>query len=141
MQTMRSHAPGVDAIVGYAADGRGSGVAYARLSLGRSRRLLRVGFRVGSAAPFPERAVGYAALTAVTRVLCRRGFREVRFALADADFVEEIASGRGVGETLVLPYVRLRCALNSLITFDVRTAPTDDLTQRARAEAALNVAA
>jgi hypothetical protein len=140
MQTMRSPDPGVDAIVGYAADGRGSGIAYARLSLGRSRRFLRVGFRVG-APPFSERAVGYAALTAVTRVLCRRGFREVRFVLADADFVEEIASGRGIGETLVIPYVRLRCTLNSLIKFSVRVAPTDDLTQRARAEVALNVAA
>ncbi|MGB8908813.1 MAG: hypothetical protein WCC84_08700 [Candidatus Cybelea sp.] len=141
MQTMRSPDPGVDAIIGYAADGRGSGIAYARLSLGRSRRLLRVSFRVGAASPFPERAVGYAALTAVTQVLCRRGFREVRFVLADTDFVEEIASGRGVGETLVIPYVRLRCTLNSLIKFSVRAAPTDDLTQRARAEVALNVAA
>jgi hypothetical protein len=141
MRTMRSPDPGIDAIVGYAAGERGNGIAYARLSLGRSRRLLRVDFRVGPVVPFPERAVGYAALTAVTRVLCRRGFREVRFVLADADFVEEIASGRGVGETLVIPYVRLRCTLNSLIKFGVRAAPTDDLTQRARAEVALNVAA
>jgi hypothetical protein len=141
MRTMRSPDPSVDAVVGYAADGRGNGVAYARLSLGRARRILRVAFRVDSPAPFPERAIGYAALTTVIHALSKRGFQQVRFALADADFVEEIASGRGVGEPLVIPYVRLRCALNSLARFSVRTTPTDDLTQRARAEAALNVAA
>lgn len=141
MQTTRGAAHRVEATVGYAADQRGMGVAYARLSLGRSQRLLRVGFRVALPAPFSERAAGYAAVTAVTRILCKRGFREVRFVLADEDFVEEIATGRDVAQTLVIPYVRLRCALNTLLKFGVRASPTDDLTQRARAEVALNVAA
>jgi hypothetical protein len=141
MRTMRSPNPGLDAVVGYALGAYGSGVAYVRLSLGRSRRLLRVAFRVPSAAAIPERAVGYAALTAVTRILCKRGFLDVRYVLADVDFVEEIAGGHDIGEALVIPYVRLRCALNSLSKFSVRAGATDDLTQRARAEAALNVAA
>lgn len=141
MRTTRSAGPGVEAMVGYAADQRGMGVAYARLTIGRARRLLRVGFRVTLTAPFTERAAGYAALTEVTRVLFKRGFREVHFVLADEEFVEEIATGRDVAQALVIPYVRLRCALNTLLTFGVRAGPTDDLTQRARAEAALNVAA
>jgi hypothetical protein len=140
MRTMRSSDPAVEAAVGYAVNERGTGLAYARLTRPGARQLLRVGFRVAAPAS-SDRATGYTALTAVVRALCKRGFREVRFTLDDAQFVEEIATGRGVGEMLVLEYVRLRCALNSLAKFAVQAGATDDLTQRARAEVALNLAA
>lgn len=130
----------MEATVGYAADERGRGIAYARVSGSRSRQLLRVEFRV-AVRPLTDRAVDYAALTAVARSLARRGFREVTFVVADANFADEIATGRGVSDGLVLSYVGLRCALNALATFHLRTASTDELTQRARAEATLNVAA
>jgi hypothetical protein len=128
------------ATVGYAADERGNGLAYARLTSVRSRRVLRVGFRV-TARPLTDRAIAYAALTAVTQALSRRGFRNVRFVVGDAQFADEVATGHGVCERLVLSYVALRCALNSLAGFGVRPGATDELTQRARAEVTLNVAA
>jgi hypothetical protein len=139
MGTKRGAGPAVEATVGYAADERGYGLAYARLTGEHARRVLRVGFTCQS--PTPERGVAYAALTAVTRALGRRGFGNVRFVVRDREFVDEIATGRGVADTLALAYVRLRCALNALAAFAVRTGDTDELTQRARAEVTLNVAA
>ena len=141
MRKTRSPDPVVEALVGYSADAQGKGVAYARLTGRRARQLLRVSFRVGAPRPFPDRAVAYAALTAIARVLSRRGAREVRFLVADGEFVEEVASGRGISHSLAMSYVRLRCALNALAKYAMQPARTDDLTQRARAEVALNVAA
>lgn len=130
----------MEATVGYAADERGNGLAYARLNGARSRRLLRVGFRVGTR-PVTPRATGYAALTAVSQALCRHGFKSVRFVLSDEEFAAEIATGRNVTDELQLAYVALRCALNALTSFAVDSGGTDELTQRARAEVMLNVAA
>jgi hypothetical protein len=141
MSAARSSEPALEAILGYAADSRGNGVLYAHLSGARAKRLVRLSFRVGVAPPFSDRAIGYAALTALCRALRKRGVREAHFVLADSSFVDEIATGREVGETMAIPYVRLRCVLNTFAKFGVRTGATDDLTQRARAEAALNVAA
>lgn len=138
---MRSSDPVIEATIGYAADARGNGLTYTRLTGSQPNRLLRIGFRVPGPAPRSDRAIGYAALTAVTQALSKHGVREVRFVVGDRGFVEEIATGRGVGETLTLAYVRLRCLFNSLAKFDVQAGPTDDLTHRARAEVALNVAA
>ncbi len=141
MRTVRSSDRAVEAVVGYAADARGGGLAYARLTNAQSKRLLRVPFRLTAQRSQSDRAIGYAALTAVSQALRKRGVREACFVLGDSAFVQEIATGRGVEETLALPYVRLRCALNALEKFDVRAGCADDLTQRARAEVALNVAA
>jgi hypothetical protein len=141
MSKMRNPEPAVDASIGFSADRQGKGIVYAHLTGVNARQLLRVGFRVSAPAPFPDRAVAYAALTAVARALVKRGVRAARFILADAEFVEEIVTGRSIADALALPYVHLRCALNALSKYEVRSAPTDDLTQRARAEVALNVAA
>lgn len=131
----------VEAAIGYAADARGNGVAYARLSGARRHRLLRVTFAVTGGARPIERAGGYAALTALARSLRKRGIMRVGFAVNDAQFVDEILTRRELPDGLALSYVRLRCALNSLASWGVRSAPTDDLTHRARAEVALNLAA
>ena len=80
-------------------------------------------------------------MTAVARALRDRGFDNLRFVLNDAELVEEIAKRREPAPTLALPYVRLRCVLNSLSEFSIAAGATDDLTQRARAEVALNLAA
>ena len=138
---MRGCNPGVEAAIGYAADVRGNGVAYARLTGRRKRQLLRIAFRVPAPAQPIDRASGYAALTAVARALRERGVLRVRFSLNDARFTDEVGGRRELPETLALPYVRLRCALNSLSSFSIRAGSTDDLTQRARAEVALNLAA
>jgi hypothetical protein len=129
-----------EATVGYAADEHGNGLAYARVAGPRSRRVLRVGFRV-SARPVTDRATAYAALTAVTRALAKRGVRAVRLVVGDARFAEEVETGHGVAAGLELAYVGLRCALNSLAALGVQPGATDELTQRARAEVTLNVAA
>ena len=139
MQTMRREDSTVEATVGYAADERGGGVAYARVVGARAKRLLRIAFRVPESST--ERATGYAALTAVCRALARRGVRDVCFLVEDPELVDEISTGRGIGERLVLPYVRLRCALNALTKFTVVRGASGELSQRARAEVALNVAA
>ncbi len=132
--------PAIDAEVGYAADRRGGGVAYARVGTADAQHLLRVPFRAGSTS-LHERAAGYAALTAVARALHARGRGRIRFALDDTALIEDLADRRTVPEALVLPYVRLRCALNQLEDFSVEPLADGDLAQRARAEVALNVAA
>lgn len=140
MGKIRGANAGVEATIGYACDSRGSGLAYARVS-GAKEELLRLAFRTAEPAPHSDRAAGYAALTAVARALLKRGTRRVCFVLGDARFVVEIAAGSDLPGTLVLPYVRLRCVLNSLEACDVQLGSTDELAQRARAEVALNLAA
>jgi hypothetical protein len=137
---MSDSEPGVEAAIGYAVGPRGLGLAYARLTGSGTRKLLRSTFRT---APWvrSDRAGGYAALAAVARALRDRGFHNLRFVLNDVELVEEIAKRREPSETLALLYVRLRCVLNSLAGFSVVAGATDDLTQRARAEVALNLAA
>jgi hypothetical protein len=137
---MRASEPGVQAEIGYAVGPRGLGLAYARLTGSGPHKLLRSTFRTAPQGR-SDRAGGYAAVTAVARALRDRGFDNLRFVLNDAELVQEIAKRREPPETLVLSYVRLRCVLNSLAGFSVVAAATDDLTQRARAEVALNLAA
>ncbi len=128
-----------EALLGYAADARGNGLVYVRVSAAGNRRVLRLPFRV--APPIDDRAVAYAALTVVARRLRERGYRRVRFLLGDARFVTEVAARSELPETLVLPYVRLRCVLNSLEAAGVEAGDADELSARARAEVALNLAA
>jgi hypothetical protein len=130
----------IDVKVGYGADRRGRGIAYATVATAKGPRLLRLPFRMVPAPP-EDRAIGYAALTEVARALRERGCRRVNFTLGDAQFVGEIVAQRDLPETLALAYVRLRCALNALEAYAVTAGATGDLTQRARAEAALNLAA
>lgn len=120
----------LEAIVGYAADPRGRGVAYARVCCSNgSRHLLRVSFKM----PAGD-GVGYAALTAVARSLHDRGVRKARMAVADAALVEEIGGIRQVPPALALANVRLRCAFNRLGDCSVQLTDDGDLGQRARAE-------
>lgn len=141
MRTRRTSEATLQVLVGFAAGTQGRGVAYARLAGGSASGVIRVEFCVSPAQRPAEHAVAYAALTAVARTTVRRGVARAKFVLADAGFVDEVSTGKGVGDALALPYVRLRCALNSFAQSTVVTGATDDLTQRARAEAALNLAA
>ncbi|HEY1883991.1 MAG TPA: hypothetical protein VGG51_13220 [Candidatus Cybelea sp.] len=127
--------------IGYAVGPAGGGVAYATFQRAGAQDVLRLPFRIKQISPSVERAAGYAALVVVARAIHRLGVTGVRFVLADEDFVREVASRAEVPDNLVLPYVRLRCALNALGNFEIAAGPTDDLMQRARAEVALNQAA
>ena len=128
--------------IGFAADGQGSGVAYARFEDTQAPRVLRVAFRVKRYAGLRGREIGYAALQAVAEVLRRRKVGAVRFRVEDGALAGDLAEHREVPPALTLSYVRLRCALNQFQSYDVAHTPSEsDLTARARSELALHVAA
>lgn len=130
----------VEIAIGYAAGPNGGGVAYASVGV-EGTPVLRLPFRINPSGALAERRVGYAALATVTQALFKRGVRRVQFALEDARLVDELTTRCDLPDALSLAYVRVRCALNALERWSLRVEPTDELTQRARAEAALNLAA
>ena len=127
--------------LGFAADRLGEGVAYARLTTRAGERLVRVAFRVARFDGLGGREIGYAALTAVAAMLRERGLERASFGLADGELVADCNEHRNVPPPLVLPYVRLRCALNRFAAYAVCTGGDDDLEARARAELVLHSAA
>jgi hypothetical protein len=131
----------VEVAIGYGAGPAGLGLAYAGMTGAHGREVVRLPFRIAQRSLFGERAVAYAALATVARALYKRGIRRARFVLPENEFVEEVVARRELPETLALPYVRLRCALNALDEYEIRSGATDELSQRARAEIALNLAA
>ncbi|HEY1978323.1 MAG TPA: hypothetical protein VGG89_17350 [Candidatus Baltobacteraceae bacterium] len=128
----------VEVEVGFGAGSGGRGIAYARIRGGAADQLLRVAFRVPR--QFADAEVGYAALTAVARALRKRRLKNVRLAVDDPGLVDGLSGGE-VPPPMVLPYVRLKCALNGFDDVRVSATPTNDLAQRARAEVALLPAA
>jgi hypothetical protein len=142
MQRTRTSLQTVEALVGYAADSGGHGVAYVRLAAAAEEHLLRIAFKVRRGRDLDGREVGYGALAAVAGELRKRGVRRAVFGLEDTQLIEDLGAHRDLPEGLVLPYVRLRCALNQLADSSLQLDPGGaDLTQRARAEVALHVAA
>lgn len=138
----RSKKPTFEAHVGFAADALGEGIVYARVRSATGARLLRLPFRVARYPSLTEREVGYAALTAVASTLHERGITRVGFLVGDEALVRDLAEHREVPAPLVLPYVRLRCALNRFDEFGVAAAgESAELQARARAEVALHLAA
>jgi hypothetical protein len=134
--------PEIEAMVGYAADRRGTGVAYVRLRSGAGDRLLRVPFRVQRFAGLDQYEVGYAALTSVAAYLRDRGVARATFLLNDLRLVEDVQKRRDVPPPIELPYVRLCCTLNRFDSYHLRcSSDGEDLAQRARAEVALHEAA
>jgi hypothetical protein len=131
--------PAVFVQIGFAAGGAGHGVAYARVRRAASEQLLRIGFRLSLG--FGDREVGYAAVTEVARALQRRGVQKVALAIDDARLLSELDRQAEVPDTIVLPYVRLKCALNGFDTVELSTNDSGELAQRARAEVALHTAA
>jgi hypothetical protein len=136
----------VQAQLGYAADGVGNGVAYARLSSRTGERLVRAAFRVPTLRQALDdtikcRLVAYTALTAIATLLSERGVDNVAFFVPDAGLVSDRNEHRDVPPPIILPYVRLGCALNRFKSYALAHGDDPDLAQRARAEVALNHAA
>lgn len=133
----------IQAATGFAADAQGNGVAYLRLALGATPRVLRVPFRVKRYAALNEREVGYAALLAAGAAVRERGIERVRFTVDDEQLVKDLCEHREVPAPLALAYVQLRCALNQFKEYDIAANGADngDLTARARSETAMHVAA
>lgn len=127
--------------LGYAADEVGKGVAYARLASRTGERLVRAAFRVQRFAGLDGREVAYAALTAIASMLSERGVERAVFSVPDAALVADRSEHRDVPPPIVLPYVRLGCALNRFKAFALAVGVDPDLTQRAIAEVALTPAA
>ncbi len=144
---MQERLPAIDAHLGYAADRHGRGVAYARLVRrqaedGAGERLLRVPFRAQRFAGLDGREVGYAALAAVADLLHDRGVTVASFNLIDGQLIADVNEHRDVPLPLVIPYVRLGCALNRFASYSLQaSSDAEDLAQRARAEVALHEAA
>lgn len=124
--------------VGFGAERGGRGIAYARIHDGASEHLLRVAFRMPR--EFADDEVGFAALTAVARTLRKRRLKTVRLTVDDPALVRSLG-GEEIAPNMVLPYVRLKCALNGFEDVRVSAAQPGDLAQRARAEVALLPAA
>ncbi len=127
--------------LGYAADRLGNGIAYARLTTRAGERLVRVAFRVQRFEGLHGREIGYAALSAVATMLCERGLERAAFFLGDPDLIADCTTHRAVPPPLVLPYVRLRCALNRFAEYALQAGEDLDLETRARAELLLHTAA
>ncbi|MBV8491529.1 MAG: hypothetical protein JO199_13460 [Candidatus Eremiobacteraeota bacterium] len=126
--------------VGYAAGHRGTGVAYLRAFTASGEQLARVPFKV-TRPPAGGNAAGYAAMLAVLRALRSWGVRRVDLTVEDRGLVDELCGRGDVAPDMVLPHVRVRCALNAFDAASVTLGAESDLTQRARAEAALSDAA
>jgi hypothetical protein len=131
----------VQAQIGYAADQRGNGIAYARLTSRTGERLVRVAFRVQRLPGLDEREVGYAAVAALASMLGERGIEQVCFHVPDEQLVADISNHRDVPPPIVLPYVRLGCALNRMKEYALCFGSDPDLSQRALAEVAFTAAA
>ena len=127
--------------LGYAADGVGNGVAYARLSSRTGERLVRAAFRVQRCRGLDDREVAYGALTAIAVLLSDRGVEHPMFVVPDANLVSDRNEHRDVPPPIVLPYVRLGCALNRFKSYTLALGDDPDLMHRARAEVALHHAA
>ncbi len=127
--------------LGYAADEVGNGVAYARLRSRTGERLVRAGFRVQRFAGLDDREVAYAALTVVATLLSERGVDRAAFLVPNDALVSDRNEHRDVPSPVVLPYVRLGCALNRFKAYTLAFGDDPDIAQRARAEVALNPAA
>ncbi|HTU83602.1 MAG TPA: hypothetical protein VMF61_15845, partial [Candidatus Acidoferrales bacterium] len=126
---------------GYAADARGNGIAYVRAGAASAEQLARVPFRVRRHAQLQGHEIGYAAVRAVLRALREWNVSRIRISLEDARLVDELTGRCDVASEIVLPYVRLRCALNAFDAAAVVVGGDADLTQRARAEIAMHAAA
>ncbi len=131
----------VQAQIGYAADHVGNGIAYARLTSRTGERLVRVAFRVQRFAGLDAREVSYGAVAAVAAVLGDRGVDRVQFHVPDEQLVADVNQHRDVPPPIVLPYVRLGCALNRMKEYALCQGSDPDLSQRALAEVTLHTAA
>lgn len=130
----------LDVAIAYAANRRGEGVAYAAIA--GEEQPVRIPFHVERRPALLGREVGYAALIAVAGTLGAQRIRSVRFAISDERVVLDVLERRQLPLALTLPYVQLKCRLNTFARAEVTVGPPlDDLASRARAEVELSAAA
>ena len=136
--------PAADIALGFAADGRGTGVAFATIATGTARSTVRLGFRFKPLAALEGKEAGYAAVAALAAHIKARGFGRIRVRVADAGLAAELSGQRNVGPALGMAYVKTRCALYAFTSARIEAGEAveiADLQARARAEVSLTVAA
>lgn len=144
MTNSRRPRPAADVAVGYAADERGRGVAYAAINTGSAVGTVRLPF---AATPLPAldgRQEGYAAIGVVCAHLKARGFARVRIRIGDQRVVADLNGTGSPPKPLAMAYVKIRCALHGLGAVRLQAAESieiRDLIARAQAEVGLHVAA
>jgi hypothetical protein len=144
MNHERKSEEAIQVVVGYGADQRGVGVAYAAIHGRRASSHLRVSFSVRRSRSLQGREVAYAALLAVAERIREHVAGPVRFIIGDDALVTDLSERRTLPAALTMPYVSLRCRLNRFRAAEVALATTSeigDLTARALAEVSLHVAA
>lgn len=133
-----------DVALGYAADARGRGIAFAAIANGRSTRVVRLTFFATPAPALDGRENGYAAMAALGEHLKSEGFGRVRIRLGDARVAAELNGSGSPPKSLAMSYVRIRCLLHGLGLARLEAADAievRDLAARAVAEVSLRAAA
>ena len=144
MTNSRRTRSAADVAVGYAADDRGNGIAFAAISTGNATGIVRLSF---SAPPLPGLEgleCGYAAVAAVGAHAKGRGFGRVRIRIGDARVVADLNGAGSPPKSLAMAYVKIRCILHGLGSVRLEVGePVEirDLAARANAEVQLHVAA
>ncbi len=144
MTNTRRIRPAADVAVGYAADERGRGIAYAAVATGSNRAVVRLPFTSPVLPALDGLDVGYAAVAAIAAHLKARGFARVRVRLADERIVADLGGTGSPPKALAMAYVKTRCMLHALGAVRLETAaPVEvrDLSARAQAEVRLHAAA
>ena len=129
-----------DIALGYAADRRGHGIAYAAIGTGTGRTVVRLPFDAPVLPEVEGRSPGYAAVASIGGYLQARGFTRVRIRVAEDTVVDDLNARRSVPPALTMAYVKTRCILHGFAVARVERAEpieTRDLETRARADLAL----
>jgi hypothetical protein len=144
MTNSRRARPAADVAVGYAADERGHGVAYAAICTGNATRTVRLAFSVEPLPALGGLEQGYAAVAAVGAHLKSRGLGRVRIRTGDPRVVADLNGAGSPPKALAMAYVKIRCVLHALGFVRLEAAePVEiqDLAARAQAEVELHAAA
>jgi hypothetical protein len=144
MTNSRRIRPAADVALGYAADERGHGIAYAAINTGSSTAIVRLPFTAVSLPALDGLDAGYGAVGAVAAHLKSRGFARVRLRIGDARVAADLNGAGAPPKILAMEYVKTRCVLHGLGAVRLETADSievRDLAARAQAEVRLHAAA
>jgi hypothetical protein len=129
-----------DAALGYAADRKGRGIAYAAIATGTGTTVVRLPFNAPVAPDVEGRSPGFAAVASLGSYLRARGFTRVRIRVPEDALVDDLNARRDVPPALTMEYVKTRCILHGFAAARVERAEpieTRDLEGRARADIVL----
>jgi hypothetical protein len=144
MNISRRTRQAADVALGYAADERGHGVAFAAVSTGSAAAVVRLPFKVRPMPALEGLEQGYAAIAAVASHLKARGVSRARIRVADERVAADLNGAGAPPKSLAMLYVSARCTLRTIGPVRLETAQSTeirDLGARAQAEVGLHAAA